>query len=217
MNGKQKGFAVIYVILIFVLLSAVGYFVLRSNLLTKDKTGGVIPSPQISSPSPTPTLTKDNNIPENWKTYKSQKYNFEFNYPPEAKLSDQSEGYVAVSFMGEKQKASGRTQTELFDGYAFNIADVTAGGYGDLDDFYAQKVIQLKEVCTEIDNPKETTISGKRAITQRLSCMNDYNSYYVLVNDRYFEISLFQVGEAEDLPVYTETVNKVFSSFRFID
>lgn len=191
-------------IFVVVILLTSGYFYL-----------GKKSSPPNSLSSPNPIVKKE--IPENWKTYKSQKYNFEFKYPPEAKLSDQSEGYVAVSFMGEKQKASGRTQTELFDGYAFNISDVTAGDYRDLDDFYAQKVLQLKEICTEIGEPKEKTISGKRAITQRLRCLNDYDSYYVLNNDTYFEISFFRVGKAEDLPAYTETINKIFSSFRFND
>ena len=215
MKKNTRGFIIVYAILVLVLVSAAGYFFLRSNLFTKNNTAEVRPTSQSSPSYQVPTLMKNEDIPENWKTYTSQKYNFEFKYPPEARLSDQSEGYVAVSFMGEKQKASGRTQTELFDGYAFNIADVTAGGYRDLDDFYAQKVSELKEICTKIGDPKETTISGRRAITQRLSCLNDYDSYYVLSNNTYFEISLFQVGEAEDLPNYTETVNKIFSTFKF--
>lgn len=215
MDRKQKGFVAIYAILILVILSVAGYFILQSTLFTKDNSGGVKPSPQISNSSPTSTLTRRDDIPEDWKTYTSQKYNFEFKYPSEARLSDQSEGYVAVSYMGEKQKASGRTQTELFDGYSFNVADVTGEGYQNLDDFYNHKVDQLKDVCTEIGDPKETTISGRRAITQKLSCLGDYDSYYVLDGDTYFDISLLYVGDKEDLPVYIETVNKIFSTFRF--
>lgn len=192
------------VIIVIIILLVSGYFYLGKKSS---------PPNLLSSPTPTPIVK--NEIPKNWKTYTSQKYNFEFKYPPEARLSDQSEGYVAVSFMGEKQKASGRTQTELFDGYAFNIADVTNEGYKNLDDFYTQKVIQLKEVCTKIGDPKKITISGKQAITHKLRCLNDYDSYYVLNNNTYFEISLFQVGEAGDLPAYSDTVNKIFSTFRF--
>ena len=152
---------------------------------------------------------------KNWNTYSSQKYNFEFKYPVEATLSDQSEGYVSVSFMGEKQKASGRTQTELFDGYAFNVARTAGSGYRDLDDFYTKKVQQLKDICSEIGDPKETTISGKRAITQSMSCFNDYEVSYALNNNMYFEMSLLYVGDEEDIPRYKDRVQQIFSTFRF--
>jgi hypothetical protein len=163
------------------------------------------------------TSDKSEDINNDWLTYTNKELNYEFKYPAESKVYDEAPGYVGVSFMGEKQKSSGRTQTELFDGYAFNIADVTGEGYKDLDDFFKQKVEELKNVCTSIGDPEYTTIDGKKAIAHRLSCMNEYDNYYLLNGETFLEMSPFYVGDAEDLPRYEKTVKEIFSTFRFID
>jgi len=211
MSGNNKGVAFLPVMIFLLLALAVGYALFKSYSGTNNNKITDEPDSKEEIVTPTADLLSD------WKVYKSQKYNYRFKYPQESKLSNQTEEYVAVSYMGEKQKASGRTQTELFDGYAFNVANVTEFGYGDLDDFFIQKVNQLKEVCSEIGNPRETTISGRRAITHKLSCLGDYDTYYVMNDDQYFEISLLHVGDEEDLPKYTETVNRIFSTFEFVE
>jgi len=214
MKKNQKGFSLLIIILIVAIVSITGYFAYRTF-----STKQVSDEPQQTQDQPTPTTpitpTEKSDETATWKTYISPKYNYQFKYPPEAKLNISSEQYVGVSYMGEKQRASGRTQTELADGYAFNVVTATGEGYADLDDFYIQRVNQLTEVCTSIGDPQETTISGKRAITHELNCLGDYDTYYVKNGDLYFEISLLHIGDAEDLPDYTETVNKILSTFEF--
>ncbi|MFC1790233.1 hypothetical protein ACFLZP_01975 [Patescibacteria group bacterium] len=214
MNKNKQGMIIPLVVLGLLLITAIGYWFFKN--FKKDKEiSGPIPSPTISEEKPSPTSTPQPDPILEWNTYQNQKYNYQFKYPPDSKLSDQSDEYVAASFMGEKQRATGRTQTELFDGYAFNVVNVTEGGYGDLDDFFIQKVNQLKDVCSSISNPRETTVSGRRAITHKLNCLGDYDAYYVKNGDEYFEISLLHVGDEADLPTYTKTVNKIFSTFQF--
>lgn len=169
--------------------------------------------PDSDTASPTPIATESPTV--NWKTYTNQKYGYQFKYPQESALNDQSEQYVAVSYMGEKQKASGRTQTELFDGYAFNVADISDDKYDNLDDLYEAKKIQLQEICTSVGDPKETTIGGFRAIMHRLSCLGDSDTYYVQKGKVFFEIGLLSSGDAEDLPKYTSVVNQILSTFKF--
>jgi hypothetical protein len=72
-------------------------------------------------------------------------------------------------------------------------------------------------VCTSIGDPEYTKIDGKEAITHRLSCMNEYDNYYILNGETFLEMSPFYVGDTEDLPRYEKTVKEIFSTFRFID
>jgi hypothetical protein len=216
MNRNKQGMTIVLVVLGLLFIAVIGYLFFQN--IQKDKeVSEPIPSPTIPEKRPSPTSISQPDLTSEWNTYQNQKYNFQFKYPPESDLNEQSDEHVAASYMGEKQRAEGRTQTELFDGYAFNVANVTEGGYGDLDDFFIQKVNQIKDVCTSISNPRETTVSGRRAITHKLTCLGDYDAYYVKNKDQYFEISLLHVGDEADLPTYTKTVNKIFSTFQFTE
>lgn len=199
---------------IVIIISLLGIYIFKTQnqFLNEGVQVSDIELTDATTPSDFPTQT---DIPSDWKKYISKNYNFEFSYPPDAKLNDQSDSYVAVSFMGDKQKATGRTQTELFDGYAFNVADVTGNGYSNLDEFYQDKVKGLENVCSSIGTPENIIVDGRQAITQKLSCLGDYDVYYIKNGNTYLEIGLLHVGDEQDLPGYTKTVNQIFSTFKF--
>lgn len=108
MNGKN-------ILLIFLALIAFGlaYLRFRASSITPS------PSPASSSfsPSPSPSQTAD------WPVYENEY--FSLSYPAQATASARDAGVDqqewAVTYMGNLQKASGRTQTELWDGYAVSV------------------------------------------------------------------------------------------------
>lgn len=77
-NPKSKGIAALWLIITgFVLIAGgAGYFVIRRTLDTTPPKAPDSPSPKIVS---VPAI---DNMADDWKTYRNEKYGFEFKYPP---------------------------------------------------------------------------------------------------------------------------------------
>lgn len=79
-NG-QKGFAPILIVLILALVASVGGFLVYSNYSNKRTKVDQIQQTQ-STPAPKKTEEASNSADTtNWKTYRNEKYKFEFKYP----------------------------------------------------------------------------------------------------------------------------------------
>ena len=91
---KQKGNALIIVLILVIVLGVVGYFVYK-NMKLKQQTS-LVTSPSPSSKiTPTPVLTASpsptSNVPAGWKLYQNTQYGFEFSYPVNYKVLTDSE------------------------------------------------------------------------------------------------------------------------------
>lgn len=76
---RQKGFILLPVIIIVILIGVLGYFIYQNTQLQKNGGNLTAPSviPTVNSPKSSLTL----NSTANWKTYTDPKYNYSFKYP----------------------------------------------------------------------------------------------------------------------------------------
>lgn len=157
------------------------------------------------------------NIPSSWNTITHDEYTFQ--YPSEAKGETQ-ESESVISYMGPKQIASGRTQTELFDGYAFRIGSITTTPNTPLEQVAknqhdnAQQNCQVQEGTVSPATP--VSIDGQDAFQYSAKgCYLDYTETIVVFNDTVYMISQSYTGEAEDQKRYQAITNQILSSLKF--
>ena len=97
MKKKQKGFASIIFIGIFLILIAVGYFAWSKNsdkvAQTKDS---ITMFPEKNNTELKTSIPTQKNQTSDWKTYKNDKYGFEFKYPVDWQTSENADNITIV-------------------------------------------------------------------------------------------------------------------------
>lgn len=170
---------------------------------------------QVSSPEPS-------SLPKTGSTLKTPY--FSIDYPSVASSSPVSElpdsTTWSVSYMGPKQKASGRTQTELFDGYAVSLTRFS-------------EIVGDDPLTTQAESDRQGTIDGcgEDSVTQITSlklvnhqalsftggCLGEATNYYLLAGSALYRISTMAVGTPEDSYNYEQTVKDILSSLEFTE
>ena len=148
---------------------------------------------------------------------------FTLEYPVEASAAAESEGIDfhswRIYFMGDKQRASGRTQTELFDGYAVSLTRFE--GVGE----------ELERTQAEADQQGIIDACGKENVTDIVSkkylarqiltffggCLGEADYYYFVERDHLYRITSMVVGEDLDKEKYQVTVERILTSLKFTD
>lgn len=161
-------------------------------------------------PSPTPET-----IAEGWEKFFNTSY--EFLAPKEAQKEDRLNETI-VTFMGQKQIDSGRTQTELFDGYAFRVGKEIINNAG-IESFARIQRESAAESCFqengEVSEIIKINLNGKDAYQYyATNCYLDYRETFIENNNYIYRLSESYVGDAEDYPKYKEITNKILSSFK---
>jgi len=205
-NQKSK----IYLFALLTALLIIGIFgwskLKPSNIDQAKKPAGEV---STSAPSLNPSIK--------WKTLTN--LNHSFKYPEEATAEAREEESI-VYFMGQKQIDSGRTQTELFDGYSFRVGEIANESDLSLEQLAEGerenavnnchsgdgKVSQIKSVIVDEQNGLQYSVKG---------CYLDYTETIVTYDGKYYRLSQAYVGDIEDQDKYEEITNQMLSSFNF--
>lgn len=166
-----------------------------------------IPSPSPTS-SPTLSAKLDN-------AYFSLDY--DASATTSARTAPDSREWV-VSYMGQKQRESGRTQTELWDGYMVSIMRFETNG--ESDGAMTQATLDRQSTIDACSEENVTPIiEGKvgvyEVITYYGGCLGSADHYYLMLGDILYRISALTTGDASDLSLYRDTVTTMLNSLRF--
>lgn len=207
-NNSSIRMVAILAIILVILLGSWYYF---NNSETNNTNGDAQPTPTV-----TPTPNEEQTSTE---TYSNDI--FAFNYPENASLDEQPD-MVRLVHVGEKQTASGRTQTELADGYTFQVLTISNMNTDlkTLDEHVQSEINSAKEICPdEVITTKNITLNGHEGVQYSTMCrMPATYTYFEHHGEVYLVLQTYTSypNEDEDLEMYKEATNQIYNSFKFL-
>lgn len=212
-----------------VLFGLGGYYVGHKNSasqLVADKNTTEIQNataiPTTATQITTPVVTTPVDPTATWESYTGTEYSFKH---PAGINSDtgaagaQAES-IRFSFMGQKQIDSGRTQTELADGYMFVVTKIDAKSEKTPEQWARERMKANQEdncgpdvVFSDIKPVQLGTSTGVQYTVR--NCRGDYTSSYISNGKYIYEVTQLYVGDAADQKGYEETTNQIFSTLKF--
>jgi len=205
-KGRGKIFAIISVLLMITIL--VGLYLLNPQESIKDTT--------VVKPTPSPMAFPT----DNWGTLTNLGYTIK--HPQDTK-AEARDGETLILFVGQKQVASGRTQTELFDGYMVRIGEVVNDSKLSLEQISKSERDNAENNCQVREDGKVTpltaiSIDGRPGYQYSAEgCYVDYTETIVSFKDKIYRISQSYIGDATDQPKYKEITNQILSTLNFGD
>lgn len=209
MIKHRLGGAVINTLLVFLIITGLiswVYFQLRNNEQESNQV----------QPTPSPTLDQTSG----WKSLSNSNYSLK--YPNEAK-GEVRENESVVSFMGQKQIDSGRTQTELFDGYSFRVGEIVNDSKLSLEELSKNERENAQSNCLNMDSGQvsqleKVSINGQVGYQySAVGCYTDYTETIISFKDKMYRISQLYVGNEADQRNYKETTNRILSTLKFVN
>ena len=204
--------------IIIILVILIGLYFLFINLRP---TSPETQRDEVNVPSVTQSQMIENttppSLPMDWETFSTS--GISLTHPSEAITEVENDGLL-VRFMGQKQIDSGRTQTELFDGYILRVETILAEPADTLDTLSETErtnaetncqsetgnVTQLQSVDIDSQNAFQFTATG---------CYIDYTTTIAEVNDKFYRISQSYVGTPEDQEMYHTITDQMVDSLTF--
>jgi hypothetical protein len=162
---------------------------------------------------------------EDWQEFSDGQYSFK--YPSGVDISKEAsnERVVRAVYMGPTQKYSGRTQTELFDGYMFIVTEVDSSNYTSQQD-QAKKVLEqertaAKDICDkEIENSPIIQVQIGNVTAEQFSyegCFGNPIHSFVEHNNNLYQITQVYYGDDQNIANYANISNQILSTFQFND
>ncbi|MCE7897622.1 MAG: hypothetical protein DPW11_03010 [bacterium] len=171
----------------------------------------VSPTSMVSTPSPSPKVSLSETINNEYFTISHSS-----SATTSASRAPDSREWV-ISYMGEEQKKSGRTQTELWDGYVLAITRFETVG-DDPDKLQAE--VDRKGIIDACSEENATPIkSGKvgdyETITFYGGCLGEGDYHYLMLADTLYRLIIMAFGSDQAKLEYQVVVNSMLNSLRF--
>lgn len=215
---KHKKLIFLIAGLVVALLLAGGAFVFYGMM------SGNMP-PQEGTPSPSPASEpQDQPDTSRWETYSGNGYSFK--YPkdfnsPEIYTEGEYEG-VSLLMLGEDQKNSGRTQTELFDGVAIKTLVLVGSEYSTSLDAAIDS--REKNIASQEDLGRGATsdimqqqIGGKEVYYYKTEGFGDAFVYFVDLENSILRVTVMYAGAEDKIGEYLALADQTLSTFEFLD
>lgn len=214
----MKNFLLIIFLILLVGLGIFIYSISQSDIDTPEtpSTSDV----SLSLPTPIPTkqpLPQETTIPEDWELLQAASY--QLYYPAQATTTLEGSDATIV-FIGPTQVASGRTQTELFDGYSFRVSKILDVGNYDLQDYaqFAQQqavdnCIRDEGIVNDLIKVESDFVDGYQYSST--NCYIDYTETIAQFESDLYRITSSYVGEPADYQNYKDITEQIFETLRF--
>ncbi len=218
----RKNYSVVLIVILVILIGIlVGMELDETTLIANFRARFLRPTPTPNvhitpSPSPDPTA--------GWKTYTNTAGDYSIKYPATATIEAAQKPSVSISFMGQEQVQSGRTQTELFDGYKVTVSSeqIAPGQTAQSAALYQNKNVingcPAPEVA-KVSGVETAKISGLTAYHYTImNCLGDYDMYLVQNSNTIYSINLlYTASTASQKDAYYQTATQILSTFKFVD
>jgi hypothetical protein len=158
--------------------------------------------------------------PADWKTYSDSASQFTLKYPAGITVDTQPNGpssMIRFTQIGPTQKASGRTQASLTDGYQITVLVSPMTQAVDLNlaaDKERQRILSSpnSETCN-VMNPKSGSLAGVPTVElSATNCNGDFKTIFMTNNSHQYQITGLIEGVG-----YTNTVDQILSTFKFME
>jgi hypothetical protein len=208
---KSKLIPILVVMLIIVALGAAGLWAYQ-NYFTSPVT-----SPESSAQAGIPTATTDPTA--DWQTYTNPSATYSFKYPSGlgSDTDAAGEGFESIrfSYLGPAQTASGKTETEMFDGYAFIVTKPGLTTEFDPKTEAERQQTNSKEICQNVSEITTTTVDGFNAFRFSDDCLGEHITTFVSDDKNTYSITQFYGGENKSS--YKTTTDQIISTFKFLE
>lgn len=164
-----------------------------------------------SKPSPSPKVTLTETLDNEYFTI-----SYSSSATTSASRSPDSQEWV-ISYMGEEQKKSGRTQTELWDGYVLAITRFET--IGDEPDKNQAEVDRkgIIDACGEENSTpiKPGKVGNYETITFYGGCLGEGDYHYLMMADTLYRITVMTTGSDTYKEQYQSIVSVILNTLIF--
>ncbi len=201
----------------FLLIALViaGFFSYQNYQLKKEAiskkdtvTPSLTPVPtEVPSPTPEIDLTVD------WFTFTKENFCYSFKYPQEITFND--EDVIRLSSLGPTQKKD----TEFYDGLSLTFSLPLGIGNLSLNDYVDGQIEEIENGgLAEIVNPKEAIlINGINGYTYTVQGLGKFQNIFLQSPDKTCIVKITNSTVDPTDQGYQKTVDKIFSTFKFVD
>lgn len=204
-NKHHKGLMTGIVFLAIVFLGIAGFFVYKTFLLMQKPT-----ETPTATPTATPTQIPDQTL--DWKTYSTSTYLLK--YPADMEIREEEGSVLALSKWGPTQKEA----TEFYDGISvrfqpFELPDINLTTYVD------NKILEIKSggMAEIISGSAPVSVGNYSGLTFTSRGIGTFKYIYIQSSDKQILMEIIDGTVDPSGQGFEETINKIFSTFEFVE